>query len=120
VTLLLFLTTYDHASQLMARQLKAIMHSRRPRINVGAIVLETPKYSILAPVFKQSLELDYPVVMADDATLRGLGPFGAVRRVPTLIVLDGRGRRVRSEEGYVAPRQIERMLDLATGPADQP
>jgi predicted TIM-barrel enzyme len=120
VTLLLFLTTYDHASQVMARQLKVIVHTHRPRINVGAIVLETSKYSILAPVFTQSLELDYPVAMADDATLQGLGPFGAIRRVPTLIVLDGRGRRVRSEEGYVTPRQIERMLNLATGPADQP
>lgn len=120
VTLLLFLTTYDNASQLMARQFKTIVHHHRPRVNVGAIVLETSKYAVLAPVFKQSLELDYPVAMADEATLRGLGPFGAVHRVPTIIVLDGRGRRVWSQEGFVSPRQVEHVLDLAMGRRDQP
>lgn len=111
VTILLFLTTYDNASQLMARQLRSLVHRRRPRINVGAVVLETSKYAVLAPVFRQSLELDYPVAMADEATLQGQGSFGPLRRVPTLVILDRRGRRVWQEEGYVPPERIEAVLD---------
>jgi hypothetical protein len=114
-TILLFLTTYDSASQIMARDLASLARTHRPRINVVAIVLEAPKYALLAQVFKRSLALNYPVAMADDAALRGQSPVGPLRRVPTLVVLDRRGRKVWRKEGFVAVRQMEEALELAEG-----
>ena len=122
-TVLLFITTFDSASQLMARQLNQTLHTHTPRINVAAIVLEDPDYAPLAQVFHDSLDLDYPVALADAATLRGESPFGPIRRVPTLVVLSPRAERVWRREGFVAPAVVEQALDaMASGyePPDGP
>lgn len=117
-TVLLFLTTFDSASQLMARHLDTLLHTHRPRINVAAIVLESSKYSPLAQVFRDSLGLTYPVALADARTLGGASSFGHIRRVPTLVVLNPRGERVWHKEGFVPPALVERALDaMASGSA---
>lgn len=108
---LLFITTFDSASQLMARQLNQILHTYSPRINAAAIVLEDPDYAPLAQVFRDSLDLDYPVALADAATLRGESSFGLIRRVPTLVVLGPHAERVWEREGFVPPAVIEQALD---------
>ena len=109
-TALLFVTTYDLVSQLQARQLDEIVRRHRPRANAGAIVLETPKYAVFADSFKQTLGLSYPVAIADDETRQGGGPFGRVSIVPTLVVLDRRGRETFRKQGLAAPRDIEGAL----------
>jgi hypothetical protein len=107
VTAVLFVTTFDLASQAEARHLNDVLRTRVPRINAGAVVLEPPKYATLADVFRASLGLTYPVAIADAATLAGAGPFGAVERVPTLIVLDRSGREVARLAGLATRAQIE-------------
>jgi len=113
VTALLFVTTYDLASQLEARQLDAVLRRHRPRANAGAIVLEAPKYAMLADAFRSSLELSYPVALADDATRLGGGSFGHIDRVPTLIVLDREGRLVVRKPGLATREQISSALAAA-------
>jgi hypothetical protein len=113
-TVLLFITTFDSASQLMARQLNDILRTHRPRINAAAIVLETPDYAPLAQVFHDSLGLVYPVALADATTLHGQSAFGSIRRVPTLIILNPRGERVWERPGFVPPAVIEQTLDSMT------
>jgi hypothetical protein len=115
-TVLLFITTFDSASQLMARQLNQILHTHVPRINAAAIVLEDSNYATFAQVFHDSLDLDYPVALADAATLRGESSFGPIRRVPTLVVLSPRAERVWAREGFVSPAFIEEALDSMAGP----
>jgi len=112
-TALLFVTTYDLLSQLEARQLDDVVRRHRPRANAGAIVLETPKYAVLADSFKKTLGLSYPVAIADDETRQGGGPFGRVAVVPTLVVLDRRGRETFRKPGLAAPRDIEQALGRA-------
>jgi hypothetical protein len=114
-TTLLFITTFDSASQLMARQLNQILHTHMPRINVAAIVLEGPDYAPFAQVFHDSLALDYPVAMADAATLRGESSFGPIRRVPTLVVLNPHAELVWEHEGFLPPAAIEQALDSVAG-----
>ena len=114
VTALLFVTTYDLASQLEARQLDAVLRRRRPRANAGAVVLEAPKYAMLADAFRASLELSYPVALADDATRLGAGSFGRIDRVPTLIVLDREGRLVVRKPGLATREQISSALATAS------
>jgi hypothetical protein len=111
LSVLLFITTFDSASQLMARQLNQILHSHTPRINAAAIVLEDPDYAPLAQVFHDSLELEYPVALADAATRSGESSFGPIRRVPTLVVLGPHAELVWKREGFLPRAVLEQALD---------
>lgn len=119
-TVLLFITTYDVPSQLLARQVNALLHRYRPRINAGAIVLEPPRNRLLVDAFASSLGLDYPVAMSDMATLGNGGPFGEIPGVPTVVVLDRRGREVWRGEGTADIHSIEAALAKAVGRQDAP
>ena len=110
-TAILFVTTFDLASQAEARHLNDVLRTHRPRINAGVVVLEAPKYATFAEVFRTSLGLNYPVAIADAGTLLGEGPFGSVDRVPTLIVLDSYGREGSRLIGLRKPSEIESALE---------
>ena len=112
-TAILFVTTYDLASQIQAKTLNNIVRSHTPRINAGAVVLETADYAMLADAFRTTLGLAYPVAMADAATLAGDGPFGRIQVVPTTVVLDRSGREVWRKAGVAEAREIEAALATA-------
>ncbi|GMV12424.1 MAG: TlpA family protein disulfide reductase [Polyangiaceae bacterium] len=113
-TAVLFVTTYDLASQVMAQRLESVLHSHVPRANAGAVVLEAPKYAQLAAAYRSTLALSYPVAMADSLTLTGGGPFGTISQVPTLVVLDRSGREVWRRSGVPDSRDIEQALALGS------
>ncbi len=109
-TAVLFITTFDLPSQALAKRLDDVLRSHKPRANGIAVVLEAPKYAELATAFADSLGLNYPVAMADQASLEGEGPFGAIHQVPVMVVLDWRGREVARFAGVASPEQIEDAL----------
>ncbi|MEI9939639.1 MAG: TlpA family protein disulfide reductase [Pseudomonadota bacterium] len=113
VTALLFVSTFDLASQVAAKQLNQALHTHRPRINAGAVVLEAAKYAPLADVFRSSLELSYPVALADLPTLAQNSTLGEVRSVPTLIIFDAQGREVLRQFGAFSSEQLDRWLTRA-------
>lgn len=110
VTALLFVTTFDLPSQLMARRLDEVVRRHRPRVNAAAIVLEAPDHAPLAEVFRTTLGLAYPVGLALTPGVQSEGPFGTIDRVPTLIVLDRRGREVTRRYGALEERDIVAAL----------
>lgn len=112
-TALVFITTYDLASQLLARRLADLITTFTPRANAAAVVVEPPAYAELLPAYREALSLPYPVVMADFGTQRGSGPFGSIDRVPVLIILDREGRLVARLQGSVETREIEAALRAA-------
>ena len=113
VTVLVFVTTFDLASQLAAKRLNEVLHTHRPRINAGAVVLEAAKYAPLAEVFRSSLDLSYPVAIADLSTLEQNSTLGEVRSVPTVVVLDAEGREVVRKSGSFAVTELNQWLALA-------
>ena len=121
-TAILFVTTYDVVSQLVAQRLESVLRTHVPRANGGAVVLEAPKYAELATAYRTTLSLSYPVAMADPNTLSGGGPFGVVAQVPTLVVLDRSGREVLRKTGVAETREIEQALALGSrrGSASSP
>jgi len=110
----LFVTTFDLASQAQARFLNEIYKEHRPRPHVAAVVLEPPKHRVLAEAFRTSLGLDYPVALANPSTLSGDGPFGSIAGVPTLVVLDRTGRVAFKSTGAVP----KATMDAAFAAAD--
>ena len=113
VTALVFVTTFDLASQVAAKQLNQALHKHRPRINAAAVVLEAAKYAPLADVFRTSLQLSYPVAIADIPTLLQNSTLGEVRSVPTLIVFDAHGREVLRQYGAFSSEDLETWLNRA-------
>ncbi|HET7544190.1 MAG TPA: hypothetical protein VFK05_30175 [Polyangiaceae bacterium] len=113
VTALVFVTTFDLASQLAAKQLNQALHTHRPRINAAAVVLEAPKYAPLADVFRSSLQLSYPVAIADLAMLSRNSTLGEVHSVPTLIVFDPQGREVLRQYGAFSNEELDGWLTRA-------
>ena len=113
VTALLFVTTFDLPSQLMAKRLDAVARRHRPRVNAGAVALEAPNNAPLVEVFKTSLGLSYPVGLTNRTLLGEKGPFGTVDQVPILVVLDSRGVEVARAEGVVSEAEIDQALTRA-------
>jgi hypothetical protein len=113
VTVLLFLTTFDLASQAQAKHLEQLYRRHAPRFNAIAVVMEPPKYAELARSFGDVLGLSYPVALADEGTLSGAGPFGAVTSVPSWVVLDSEARAVFAQAGALAPRDLEKTIRAA-------
>lgn len=115
VTVLLFATTFDIASQEQARRLDVIHRTYEPRLNVLCVMLEPPRNIELVRTFRQMLELSYEVVMAGPELLGGQGPFGDVRAVPSWVVLDRRGELVAAHAGPLTDRDLRRLVDRGRG-----
>jgi hypothetical protein len=113
VTIVALVTTYDLASQMNLRRVNQALGSYSPRINAFALVLEPPSYRVLVDSFAKSLDLHLPLVMADQASLDGGGPFGPIDYVPTLVFLDRQGRMVERLRGPLSAEQIREALGRA-------
>jgi len=113
VTVLVFVTTFDLASQVAAKRVNQLLHAHRPRINAAAVVLEAAKYAPLADVFRSSLELSYPVAIADLPTVQQSSTFGEILSVPTALVLDAQGREVVRKSGNFTVSELETWLARA-------
>ncbi|HSU42205.1 MAG TPA: hypothetical protein VLJ38_21640 [Polyangiaceae bacterium] len=113
VTALLFVATFDLTSQLMARRLDEVVRRHKPRVNAGAVALEAPNDAPLVEVFKSSLELSYPVALANSVGFDHPTPFGKLDQVPTLVILDSRGHEVARAQGVVSERDLDAALSAA-------
>ncbi len=119
-TAILFITTYDLRSQLMAQRLDETLRRVQRRANALAVVVEAPRYSVLIPTFSESLELHYRVLLANHEVLVGGSLWGSMQQLPQLVVLDARGRLRHRYVGEVAADELKRTLDAAAASAAAP
>jgi hypothetical protein len=110
LTLVVFLATYDTASQAEARIAAAVVSRHKPRINGLGIVLEPTANLPLVQTFATALNLPYPLAMADAETLAGRGPFPGMHHVPSLALLDRQGREVWRYFGVATVSELEAVL----------
>jgi hypothetical protein len=109
-TIVLFLTTYDTASQIAATRLNSEIHRFSRKANAIGVALEPPNHSVLVGVFHDSLHLTYPLLMPDPATLSGDGPFGRIDVVPTWVILDELGRETLRRTGVRAIPELQTIF----------
>lgn len=112
-TALLFVTTYDLPSQAEALLLRDLLKTHKPRANGAIVMLEPPKSAPLAQVWADSLALELPIGMASPTLMSGDSQLGRIEGVPTLIVLDRRGRLVARRDGAQTREQIDELLKQA-------
>jgi hypothetical protein len=114
-TALLFVTTYDLPSQAEAGLLRDVVATHKPLVNAAIVILEPPRAAALAQVWADSLGLKLPIAMASPALMSGDSSFGRIAGVPTLVVLDRRGRLVARSEEAASRALITAFLDRADG-----
>lgn len=112
-TALLFVTTYDLPSQAEALLLRDLLRTHKPRANGAIVMLEPPRAAPLAQVWADSLGLGLPIAMASPSLLAGESALGRIEGVPTLIVLDRRGRLVARQGGAQSQAEIDALLRRA-------
>jgi peroxiredoxin len=112
VTIVLFMTTYDTASQLEARFVQEIAKEHTPRLNAIGLVLEVADNKPMADAFASALNLPFPLCMADDATIRGEGPFTGLGNVPSIVILDKEGRERYRHIGLVLKHDLEDAIHV--------
>ncbi len=110
MTLILFAATYDTASQAQARIVQAVLRQQVPRINVLLLALEPPHHKMLVEAFAQSLNLSYPIALADADTIAGHGVFEGLHHVPSLVLLDRQGRERWRHLGFVREEGVRRAI----------
>jgi len=109
-TVIGFLTTYDVVSQAEARFLLTVQRRHVPKINVAALFLEPADNAPLVEAFSRTLDLSYPVAIADSDTIAGKGPFAGLHHVPSVVVLDRSGREVFRHIGVIDDKALEGVL----------
>lgn len=112
-TALLFVTTYDLPSQAEALLLRDVLSSHKPLANGAIVMLEAPQAAPLAQVWADSIGVKLPIAMATPALMSGDSQLGHIAGVPTLIVLDRRGRLIGRHEGALTREQIAESLKRA-------
>ncbi len=109
-TVLAFITTYDLPSQAQVNYLVAMAKrdgaAAEARVNYGLVALQESVDRELVEVYRTNLGVTFPVAMADPGTIAGGGPFGDVHRIPTVIILDRKGRMVWRRSGIAKSDEI--------------
>ncbi|MSP24303.1 MAG: TlpA family protein disulfide reductase [Myxococcales bacterium] len=113
LTLVLFLATYDPASQAQARLLSNLLRRHRPRINVLGVVLEPGAHRPMIEAFAAALELGYRLALADPEQLADGSAFAGLHHVPSLVLLDLDGCERWRNIGLADAATVERALGRA-------
>jgi hypothetical protein len=112
-TVLLFVTTYDLPSQAEAQLLRDVLSTHKPLANAAIVMMEPPHAAPLAQVWADSIGVKLPIAMASPALLAGESQLGRIVGVPTLLVLDRRGRLIARSEGATTRAAITEALTRA-------
>lgn len=112
-TVLLFVTTYDLPSQAEAQLLRDVLSTHKPVANAAIVMMEPPRTAPLAQVWADSIGVKLPIAMASPVLLAGESQLGRIVGVPTLLVLDRRGRLVARSEGATNRATIAEALTRA-------
>jgi hypothetical protein len=115
-TALLFVTTYDLPSQAEAQLLRDVLATHKPRANGAIVMMEAPRAAELAQVWARSINVDLPIAMASPTLMSGDSELGRINGVPTLLVLDRRGRLLERREGALTREEIAEALSRAERP----
>lgn len=105
---IIFLTTFDLASQAQARFVSTLVARKGAKISAAAIVLEPNENRPLVLAFRDALRLRYPVAQSMDPT-SGESGFGEVT-VPTTVILDAQGRIVWRRAGISTDAELTEAI----------
>jgi hypothetical protein len=109
-TVIAFAATWDLMSQAQVDFLVPMAKHDGDSVHYLLVALQEAKDRELVEVYAQKLNVEFPVALADAATIAGGGPFGDVHNVPTVVVLDKQGRLVWLHPGVAKSSEIRAAM----------
>jgi hypothetical protein len=109
-TILAFVTTYDLGCQAQVNYLVAMAKNDGENVNYVLVALEKREERELVEVYRTNLGVTFPVALADEPTIGGGGPLGDVHKIPTVVVLDRRGRIAWKKAGLAKSDEIRAAM----------
>lgn len=103
---LAFVTTDHLGSQAQLNYLNAMAKHDGDRVHYAMIALDARERRELVELYRKALGIPFPVAMVDAAKMGKDGPFGELKVVPTVIVLDADGRETFRHEGVIAANEL--------------
>ncbi|RLB62618.1 MAG: TlpA family protein disulfide reductase [Deltaproteobacteria bacterium] len=110
MTVIAMVAPFDSASQAQARFLRGLARRHKPRINAMLLMFDHPNNGPLVEIFADSVAVDFPVALADQATLAGQGPFVGLNVVPSVVILDRQSREVWRHHGLVDTKTLSEAV----------
>jgi hypothetical protein len=112
IAVLVFVTTYDWASQAEVDFVVPIARHEDPKVTFALVALQGRSDRELVEHYSETLGVTFPTALADVPSASAAG-FGEVRSVPTVIVVDASGKMIFRKEGIVKGDEIRRIIDVA-------
>lgn len=115
VAVIVFVTTYDWASQAEIDFIVPIAKRGDPRVTFAMVALQGRGDRELVESYRDALGVTFPSALADVASASAAG-LGEVRSVPTTIILDAEGKLAFHKEGLVKGDELRRVIERAIKP----
>jgi hypothetical protein len=109
-TVIAFVTTWDLSSQAQVDYLVPMAKKDGAQVNYVIVALQEPQDRELVEVYAHHLGVTFPAAMADAELIAGGGSFGALKAVPTTVILDRAARMVWRHVGIARPQEIREGL----------
>lgn len=110
VAVFALVTTWDLASQAQVDFLLAMAKNDGDKVFYALVALEEPSNRELVEAYVRTLKVPFPAAMASPSAMRHGGPFGEIREVPTLVMLDTQGRVAWTKTGIVKADEIRSVM----------
>lgn len=112
-TVLVFLTTWDIASQAQVGIVLKIAEREGKELNVAIVALHERHERELVEAYVRSVKWPHPVALSDAETRVGRGPLGDVHMIPTVLVIDREGRLVKKHVGVTKAPELRESIEAA-------
>ena len=109
-TILVFVVTGDILGQAQVDFLVAMSKNDGEKVNYGLVAIHPRREIVLVDAYISTLNVKFPVALADAGVTSALGPFGEIPAVPTLVVLDRDGKIAWKHTGLSKPDEIRAHL----------
>jgi len=111
VVIVCFFTTWADAGILQAKALSNLFERESGRgLGVVGVAMDLEKEASVAPFVRQ-FKIAFPVVLADEAVLKGESPFGNIPTVPASFIFDGTGRLLGIWTGVVPAKELDSLME---------
>jgi hypothetical protein len=113
-TVLAIINTGSMDAQAQLAYLAAMAKNDGDRVNYAAVALHSRREIPLVDVLMTTVKAEFPVALAEPTSMTNAGaPFGEIVAVPTVVVLDRKGRLVWKHTGLAKSEEVRaRMAGL--------
>ena len=110
-----FFTTYAPQSPVMMPRYDELYRRYKDSGFVVVGISLDMQGKVLVPPFLETMDIAYPVFLADEKTRGGETPFGFIKEIPVAILTDRKGRQKQGFLGAVKRQNLETAIRRALG-----